>query len=650
MKFYPTKIIKLIPTTLVFFLFFSCATDSDLLADYVIEEAIVNETTIDANDASIVVDEDKAVSFNMLNNAANKGSNKRYKSSKQPMNGGLVIQKDSIAIYTPDYDFNGKDTIEITLEVTNEDNSTSDVPLIVDVNVKPTVDVVDDKVETEKGSSLLIEPLKNDKFRPESGVVVSETTTPSKGTVVLNDDSTVTYTPNTGAVGIDLFSYTTKIINLDESETTEKGSITVTINGSGSSQTNPGPMGPLKAFPGAEGFGKNATGGRGGNIIHVTNLNDSGPGSFRDALGKTGNRTIVFDVGGTINAQNYFDIPNGKGNVTIAGQTAPGGGIMIKGGELRISASNVIVRYLRFRLGSSTFGADSNEDGINITAYRGDKIENIIIDHCSISWAQDENISLVGGFSGSSVSNVSIQNCIIAESGYGLLSYKNNRNISIIKNLFANNRERNIRANWPISGAFQFELTNNLIYGYRAGTNPSLGMKFTVLNNKYKKSASVGFGGSTSINGELDGTGIVGDTYAYISGNIAGSGQSEYSSNLNSYKKTSPFESSGYSALSANSLEDALLNHVGASLPIRDAVDTRIISNYNSGTGSLVSTGTFPNISNGSGYLDNDKDGMSDSWEISNGLNPNDSSDGNGDRDNDGFTNLEEFLHAITFI
>jgi len=99
------------------------------------------------------------------------------------------------------------------------------------------------------------------------------------------------------------------------------------------------------------------------------------------------------------------------------------------------------------------------------------KIEDIIIDHCSVSWAQDENISLVGGFSGSTVSNVTIQNCIIAESGYGLLSYKNNKNISIINNLFANNKERNIRANWPISGTFQFEQINNIIYGYRGGNN-----------------------------------------------------------------------------------------------------------------------------------------------------------------------------------
>ena len=668
MKITPSNLLQVTLVCLVLFLNFSCNKDSDLLAEYVVNSEneiseIPKEVSIDLAHAVFTTEEDQPVTFNLLyNTSSERKGRRRYKSSSKPKYGAITIEKDSIAVYTPPSDYNGKDDIEITLEVTNEDETTSEEVVTIDVTVEPVTDVVEDIVEVTSEEPVIIEPLKNDTFKEESEVVITEVSQPSNGTAVINEDNTITYTPNTNnteevtteevvaeqvvADEEDTFTYTTSVTNPDNSVTEETGSVTVTNKTPTSEE--PVEMGGLKAFPGAEGFGQYATGGRGGKVIHVTNLNDSGSGSFREALEASGTRTIVFDVGGTINAKNYFDIPYGKGNVTIAGQTAPGGGILIRGGELRISASNVIVRYIRFRLGSSTAGAASNEDGINITAYSGNKIENIIIDHCSVSWAQDENISLVGGFSGSTVSNVTIQNCIIAESGYGLLSYKNNRNISVINNLFANNKERNIRANWPISGAFQFEQINNIVYGYRGGNNPSLGIKFTSLNNIFKKAPSISFGGNASVQGEEDGTGNPGDTYAYITGNIAASGQSEYSSNLKPYLKSAPFDSSGYSAIPASALEDKLLDHVGASLPTRDAVDSRIINNYKSGLGSLVNSGTFPNISGGNAQNDSDKDGISDTWEKANGLNPNDAGDNNKETDASGYTNLEVYLHALT--
>ena len=614
MKINPSNLLQVTLLCFVLFLNFSCNKDSDLLAEYVVEENPMGtepkEVILDLANAVFTTEEDQPVTFNLLyNTSSERKGRRRYKGSSKPKYGKIAIEKDSIAVYTPPSDYNGKDDIEITLEVTNEDETTSEVVVTVDVTVEPVTDAVEDIVEVTSDSPIIIEPLKNDTFEKESAVTITEVSEPSNGTAVINEDNTITYTPNTNKIEEviteevvseevvseevvteevvseeitteeDKFTYTTTVTNPDNTVTTETGSVTVTVTDKTPSTEEPVEMGGLKAFPGAEGFGQYATGGRGGKVIHVTNLNDSGSGSFREALETSGTRTIVFDVGGTINAKNYFDIPYGKGNVTIAGQTAPGGGILIRGGELRISASNVIVRYIRFRLGSSTSGAASNEDGINITAYSGNKIENIIIDHCSVSWAQDENISLVGGFSGSTVSNVTIQNCIIAESGYGLLSYKNNKNISVINNLFANNKERNIRANWPINGAFQFEQINNIVYGYRGGNNPSLGIKFTSLNNLFKKAPSISFGGNASVQGEEDGTGNPGDTYAYISGNIAASGQSEYSSNLKPYLKSAPFESSGYSAIPASALESELLDHVGASLPTRDAVDSRIINN-----------------------------------------------------------------------
>ncbi len=507
--------------------------------------------------------------------------------------------------------------------------------------------VVDDRFSTTPETSITVDVLENDTFSDEDFVKIVEISEPVNGTVEINEDKTITYTPDpptetteSPSETTDTFTYTTEVENEDETVTVEEGTVTVDIK----------EYGELKAFPSAYGFGKNTTGGRGGYVVEVTNLNDRGEGSLRDALKMTGARTIVFKVGGIINCNSYLDIPQGSGNVTIAGQTAPGEGILIKGAELRISASNVIVRYLRIRPGRSTSG--SNEDGINISAYNGDDLENIIVDHCSISWARDENFALVGGFSGSTIKNVTLQNSIVAESGYGALNYKGTSNITYFSNLFAFNSERNIRSNHPVSNALDFEMINNVVYGGGWRTNVSLGAKFTALNNKYKASNQVNSRGSVSVHGEPDGTGEVGDTYAYIAGNIQIPGQSEYSGNLSNYLRSAPFSDSGAAAvaISANELEANLLSVVGASFPNRDAVDTRIINSYNAGNGSLVTSGTYPQMPNRStDELDSDKDGMSDEWEKSVGLDPNNPDDGNEDRNDDGYTNLEDFLNQVDF-
>ncbi|WP_339711151.1 T9SS type A sorting domain-containing protein [uncultured Kriegella sp.] len=377
-----------------------------------------------------------------------------------------------------------------------------------------------------------------------------------------------------------------------------------------------------KAFPTAEGYGKYATGGRGGRIVAVTNLNSSGSGSLDAALKMTGPRIIVFKVSGTIthSGGNYLDIPYSAGNVTVAGETAPGDGILIKGGEIRISASNVIIRGLRIRQSSSSTG--SNEDCINISAYNGTHIEDIIIDHCSLSWARDENLSLVGNFSGSTIKDVTVQNCIIAESNYGLLSYKKNENISVFRNLFIHNRERNIRSNHPQSSKLQYEMVNNLVHGALWRTNTSLGTKFTVLNNKYKASSQVSSKGSTSVNGESDGTGSTSNTHAYIKGNIQISGQGQYSSNLSPYIKSSPYKTSGLvgSAIPASEIESSLLPHVGASFSNHDAVDSRLINQYKNGNGGSASSGSFPSIKSGSAPTDSNNNHIPDSFESSHSI------------------------------
>lgn len=393
------------------------------------------------------------------------------------------------------------------------------------------------------------------------------------------------------------------------------------------------------AFPGAEGFGKYATGGRGGTVLRVTNLNSSGSGSLRAALEASGPRTIVFEVGGTINL-NGANIYVNNGNVTVAGQTAPGDGILIRGGMIQFEASNVIVRYIRVRPGPS-YGTD----GISITAWSGNLVENVILDHCSVSWADDENFDIRAVGSGT-VRNITIQNSIISECGYGSLAGPNTYNLTYYRNLYANNSERNIRTNYPETSELHFELINNLIYGFRYSTVPSQGTKFTAVNNKYKKSSQVNILSNGCVDPTNDGTGNVNNTHAYVSGNITATGIPEYSSGLDGLIESSAYNSSGIVPISASELEGELLNDVGCSYPNRDEVDNRIVNQYNTATGGISDNGVYPTILGGTPPTDSDNDGMPDYWEIENGLNINDPSDRNIVQAN-GYTNLEHYINFL---
>ncbi|MGB8359464.1 MAG: pectate lyase, partial [Bacteroidales bacterium] len=198
------------------------------------------------------------------------------------------------------------------------------------------------------------------------------------------------------------------------------------------------------AFPGAEGFGANTIGGRGGRVIEVTNLNDSGSGSLREAVEAEGPRIIVFRVSGTIAQKTILRIYNPY--ITIAGQTAPGDGICLKDNELEIAADQVVVRYIRSRAGDRV---SKENHGINIVAGK-----NIIVDHCSTSWAIDETLSAT---TRGHLGNLSVQWCIISESlnnsrhskgphGYGSLIRGGWGNgYTFHHNLYAHNSARNPR-------------------------------------------------------------------------------------------------------------------------------------------------------------------------------------------------------------
>ena len=240
------------------------------------------------------------------------------------------------------------------------------------------------------------------------------------------------------------------------------------------------------AFPGAEGFGRYVTGGRGGNVFHVTNLNDSGEGSLRLALSQAGIKTIVFDVSGTIELKSKLNIPS---NTTIAGQTAPGDGICVADYPCAINGNNVIVRYMRFRLGNdyvTTNGADG-WDGFGAL----DK-NNYIIDHCSVSWSIDECLSCIGG------KNITVQWCISAQSlrhaghtkgnhGYG--GNWGGSGASFHHNLMIHHESRTPRLGPRYTTQLdeRMDMRNNVIYNWTGnGVYGGEAMTINIVNNYYK--------------------------------------------------------------------------------------------------------------------------------------------------------------------
>jgi len=416
----------------------------------------------------------------------------------------------------------------------------------------------------------------------------------------------------------------------------------------------------LLAFPGAEGYGAVSVGGRGGRVIEVTNLNDSGPGSLREAVEASGPRIVIFRVSGNIELLSFLIIDNPY--ITIAGQTAPGGGICLKNYTFEVKADHVIVRYMRFRLGGNK---EAIEDSLSVKGGR-----NIIIDHCSASWSGDETLSVTA--SDNTLGNVTVQWCMIAES----LNYNNHGYGSLIRgcydngytfhhNLYAHHHGRSPRPgnnNDYISDSdgLIFDFRNNVIYnwggshaGYNADKDSVTKMNF--VGNYYKQGPDSS--GDDAFREQC--------TYskAYFSDNwMNGScpkdpwslvkfvGFSE--TNKTAYKQSNPFP-----VESEVAMDDVLtaykkvLANAGATLPERDAVDVRIVNDVVNGRGSIIDeeneVGGWPELALGTPPTDTDHDGMPDDWELARGLDPSDASDGAMDRDDDGYTNVEEYINGL---
>ncbi len=400
------------------------------------------------------------------------------------------------------------------------------------------------------------------------------------------------------------------------------------------------------AFPGAQGFGALATGGRGGEVYHVTNLDDTGPGSFRDAVSQP-NRTIVFDVGGIVKLNSQVKC---SGNLTIAGQTAPGEGITLLGHGISFSGQrNVIVRYLRVRAG---IGSGRGSKVLNVT---GDGSGNMIFDHMSISWGRWDNL----GFT-DHVDHITLQHCLIGEAidpqRFGAL-IDSSDNISVIGNLWINHSSRNPK------GKAQMQYINNVVYnwggtGY-AGGHSAAEWKADLINNYFIK----GPNSNNTYAGGFDKTDIV-----YLSGNLVdldcdgklnGRPTKDEEMKAMGEKYTPPTivqEASNKPAIEVKVLSpEAAYQQIvktGGASQFRDKTDQRLIEQLTSlGTkGQIIKTeeevGGAGELKESKAEADTDRDGIPDSYESKNGLNPNDAKDGNT-LTKDGYTNLEVYLNQI---
>ena len=433
------------------------------------------------------------------------------------------------------------------------------------------------------------------------------------------------------------------------------------------------------AFPTAEGYGRFASGGRGGRVIHVTNLNDSGPGSLRDAVEQSGPRTVVFDVSGLITLESRLIIRKTNSNLTIAGQTAPGKGICLRKYNMgMLGATNVIIRYMRVRPG--------NISGMTLDGMGMASSDNCIIDHCSISWTLDESFSSRGA------KNITLQRTLISEAlneaghkkyppgtQHGYAASIGGDIGSFHHNLLAHCAGRN----WSLAGglskpkneyAGRLDLRNNVVFNWKSRTTDGGAHEVNFVNNYYQPGPATTF--FFALNAQYGG--FPGSQRYYFDGNMmpghfgltnqtagrkasterGGSLPTEYSPWVEK-----PFFDSHVKTHTAAEAYTNVLADVGCNFPALDEHDTRVISEVRSGTTKFKGSKTglpglpdsqddvggwenYPEVKRPADF-DTDRDGLPDVWEKQHSLNPADATDGNKDLTGDGYTNLEKYLNHL---
>ncbi|MBP5765271.1 MAG: polysaccharide lyase [Bacteroidales bacterium] len=475
------------------------------------------------------------------------------------------------------------------------------------------------------------------------------------------------------------------------------------------------PQANIPAFPGAEGGGMYSFGGRGGKVIVVTNLNDRGPGSFREACETGGARIVVFNVSGIIRLETPINVR--APYITIAGQTAPGDGICIAGESFAINTHDVVIRHMRFRRGET--GVEHRED-----SFGGNPVGNIMIDHCSCEWGLDENISFYRHMYDESEGqyenvakkyptvNVTIQNTISAKAldtyNHAFGSTLGGENASFMRNLWASNSGRNPSIGW--NGCFNF--VNNVVYNWvhRTADGGDWTATYNFINNYYKPGPATPTEGPVShrilkpesgrskldhhVYGRVYAHGNIMEGFPEITadnwkGGIQVEGFEDCHGEESYMRSLRPFAMPPMHILSATETYDYVLENAGANYPKRDIVDERIIEEVRTKQPYYVADaikyqgdvsglspksqaadgsfkyrrmsadsyklgiitdprqmGSYPEYK-GTPRKDSDGDGMPDSWEIANGLNPNDPSDATGDLNGDGYTNIEKWINGI---
>ena len=443
----------------------------------------------------------------------------------------------------------------------------------------------------------------------------------------------------------------------------------------------------IPAFPGAWGGGMFTTGGRGGRIIEVMNLNDSGAGSFRAAAEAEGSRIVIFRVAGIIALESNIDI--GNPDVTIAGQSAPGDGICLANHSLDINTENVILRHLRVRRGRPEGGQGSDNIG-------GNPVGQIIVDHCSTSWGMDENLSLYrymipltgGRRLKMPVKNLTVQYCISSEAlnagNHAFGGTWGGEDSTFHHNLFACNTGRNP----SIGMGGEFDYRNNVIFNWRhrtmdGGDETSL---VNVINNYYKPGPATNTNMLSTI-ARIEERDMYspgnrwksGNWYPhmpkrpgkwYVAGNIVegypkviadnwkGMSSSVHENPPPEARVNTPFEGWPVNQETAIDAFNSVLAKAGATLPKRDTVDIRVTDMVL--TGKVITAngivndprevGGYPSYSFSPEEVhpDTDHDGMPDTWETKYQLNPAKASDGSIDTDGDGYTNVEEYLNGTS--